>query len=100
MDSRDPFWAAKQSGMSLPSSPPYTDIHMPKDTPMAIYIAACAFTMGFAIIWHIFWLAAVTLLALVALVIARLSSDETSYYLPADVIAKIEAEISERKKRS
>jgi cytochrome o ubiquinol oxidase subunit 1 len=96
VNDRDPFWAAKQADQR-PSKPHYADIHMPKNTPMGMYIAGCCFLFGFAVIWHIIWLAPLALLGVVACVIIRVNDDDTSYYLPAAEVARIEA-ISTRKR--
>jgi cytochrome o ubiquinol oxidase subunit I len=87
---RDPFWAAKQANQT-PAKPHYSDIHMPKNTPMGLYIAGFSFLFGFAAIWHILWLLPVGLLGVIACVIIRVSDDDTSYYLSAADVAKIEA---------
>src|SRR5207237_1039048 len=57
--SQDAFWKMKKetSDKRLVTSNDYEDIHMPKNTPMGIYISIFAFLFGFAMIWHIFWLA-------------------------------------------
>ena len=86
---RDPFWAAKQANQK-PDQPHYTDIHMPKNTPIGMYIAGFSFLFGFAIIWHILWLAPVGLLGVIVCVIRRVSDDDTGYYLSAAEVAKIE----------
>ena len=93
---RDPFWAAKQAD-NQPEQPSYTDIHLPKNTPMGMYIAGFSFLFGFAAIWHILWLAPVALLGLIACVIIRVSDDDTSYYLAAAEVAKIEATSTRRR---
>ena len=87
---RDPFWAAKQADARF-EQPHYTDIHLPKNTAMGLYIAGFSFLFGFAAIWHILWLAPVALLGIIACVIIRVSDDDTSYYLPAAEVARIEA---------
>ncbi len=93
---RDPFWAAKQANQK-PDQPHYTDIHMPKNTPLGLYIAGFSFLFGFAVIWHILWLAPVGLLGVIACVIIRVSDDDTGYYLPAVEVAKIEATSKRRR---
>ena len=35
----------------------YENIELPRNTGMGIYISAFAFAFGFAIVWHILWLA-------------------------------------------
>lgn len=89
---RDAFWEAKQHGEDLGTAGEYTDITMPKNTPMGLFVAAAAFVGGFAVIWHIWWLAIVSLLAVITLLIVRLSDDETEYVIPAATVRKLEEE--------
>lgn len=90
---RDDFWQQKND----PSHPahtnkPYTDIHMPKSTGYGFLIAQGAFVMGFALIWHIDWLAIVAILGMIGLAIARSADQNTETILPAAEVARIEAE--------
>lgn len=88
--SRDPFWETKQKGANIPQ-PTYTDIELPKNTPMGMYIAAGAFLFGFGLIWHMWWLAVIGLLGAIVLIIIRSTDDETEYTITAKQVAKIEA---------
>ncbi|MDB5164473.1 MAG: hypothetical protein JWL89_99 [Candidatus Saccharibacteria bacterium] len=89
---RDPFWASKQAKKTT-EKPHYTDIYLPKNTGMGIFIAGFAFLLGFAIIWHILWLGVIGLAGIIACVIIRTTSDEESEYLiTAKEVAKIESE--------
>jgi len=86
---RDAFWEAKHT--IKPSSPPkYEDIHLPKNTSMGIVIAGFAFVFGFAVIWHIWWLAAMMLPAIVGCLIIRANEEETEIVIPAADIEKTE----------
>jgi len=93
---RDPFWVAKQA-KGKPGKPTYEDIVMPQNTGASIIIAAFALAFGFAMIWHIWWLAIVGLLGVILTLIIRATSDETEYTLTAAEIAKLEAGFSARK---
>ncbi len=88
--SRDAFWEQKQSGKKL-TAPRYEDILMPKNTPMAMYIAAAALAFGFGFIWHIWWLVALSGFGVVALVIIRSNQTDTEYVITAAEVAEIEA---------
>jgi cytochrome o ubiquinol oxidase subunit 1 len=94
VNDRDAFWAFKQGRDEdddpLPK-PEYTDILMPKNTPLGLFIAAFAFAFGFAAIWHIIWLAVVGFLGVVICIIVRASDDEPEYYVSAAEVKKIEA---------
>jgi cytochrome o ubiquinol oxidase subunit 1 len=85
---RDAFWEMKKNPMPKPV---YTNIHLPKSTPTGLYIAGAAFLFGFAIIWHIAWLAVVALIGIILLAIMRMLDDDIEYVVPAAQIEKIEA---------
>jgi cytochrome o ubiquinol oxidase subunit 1 len=89
---RDPFWKSKQKGHT--QKPEYTDIHLPKNTAIGIYIAAAAFVCGFGLIWHIWWLAGAGLLVVIGFVVARSEDDEPEFTIPATKVAKMEAAIT------
>lgn len=88
---RDAFWAAKHAKSSSVHTE-YEDIHLPKNTGMGIFIAGAAFTAGFAVIWHIWWLAVLGLLSVIGLIIIRSTAEHTEYVVPTEKIAKMEAE--------
>lgn len=78
----------KKRGWQRPKQ--YEDILLPKNTSVGIYIAGFAFLFGFAVVWHILWLALLGLGGAIACII-RLSFDEnTEYVLTAKEVAKIE----------
>lgn len=87
---RDAFWAAKQAAAGS-ARQRYQAITVPKNTPIALLIAASAFAFGFAMVWHIWWLAALGLLGVIAMVIQRTSDDRTKRIIPAPQVAKLEA---------
>ena len=88
---RDPFWAAKHS-REKPAKPHYTDISVPKNTPLGMFIAGAACLFCFAVIWHLWWLAGLGLLGVLGCLIARLTDEDTERIIPAAEVARIEAE--------
>lgn len=88
---RDPFWETKQTTEKIPK-PHYVDIQLPKNTPLGLFIAGFSFLVGFALIWHIYWLAVIGLLGVIVTVIIRMSDDNTEYTISAAKIARIEAQ--------
>ncbi len=89
--SRDAFWEKKSSSSKAPKDNHYEDIILPKNTAMGIYISALVFLLGFAVIWHIIWLAVLGLGGALVCFIIRAFDEETEYILPAKEVAKIEA---------
>jgi cytochrome o ubiquinol oxidase subunit 1 len=78
--SRDEFWEQKQKiGNGNLKTENYQSFEMPRNTAMGIYISAFAFLIGFALVWHIFWLAALSLIAAIACVIIRAFDENTEY---------------------
>lgn len=71
--------------------PVYQAIHMPKNTASGIYISAFLFMFGFAMVWHIWWLAAVCLVGSIVCLIRRAFDDETEYTITAEELVKMEA---------
>lgn len=86
---RDAFWEAKQ--LHNPPSTSYQPIWMPKNTPMGMIIAGCAFILGFAIIWHISWLIVLGILSVIASLVIHGNRQHTEYVISPDEIAKTEA---------
>jgi len=89
VSSRDPFWESKQQNKKI-SHTKYQPFEMPKNTGMGIFIAGFSFIAGFALIWHIWWLAAVGLLGIMASVIIRINDDNTEYTVTVEEIKRIE----------
>jgi len=86
--SRDAFTEMKAQGRAYERPDRYEDIHMPKDTGAGFGIGLLAFAFGFAMIWYIWWLAGVSALGILALVVAHASRDENEYVVSADQVAR------------
>jgi cytochrome o ubiquinol oxidase subunit 1 len=91
IDSLDAFNETKQRGHEARETPVYSDIHMPRNTPAGLFMSVAAGILGFALIWHIWWLAAISLLAIPVIFIVRSCNDDIDYYVPAAEVARIEA---------
>lgn len=90
--SRDPYWDIKQKG-GLPK-PKYEDLHMPKNTGSGIYISVLLFILGFAAVWHIWWLAIASLIGAIAVFVYRAFDENTSYIIPAKEVERMEKELA------
>ena len=89
----DAFWYQKERGEFKPEQEvEYEPIHMPKNTPTGIYISAWATVLGFGLIWYIWWLAAISFVAIIATAIRHSYNDDVDYYVQVDEIKAIEAE--------
>ncbi len=89
VDAIDPFWAAKQ-GEKVAQREKYEDIHLPINTPMGMYIGLLSFLFGFAMIWHIHWLATVSFVAIVICAVIRLSGDDEHQLITAAEVQKMD----------
>lgn len=88
--SRDAFWRMKEKGTVDNHPTHYSDIHMPRNTGVGVYVGIFGFAFGFAFIWHIWWLVAVGLVGMVACIIIRSYDNDTDYYVPAAEVERIE----------
>jgi cytochrome o ubiquinol oxidase subunit 1 len=87
---RDAFWDMKERGLAYRRPDRYEDIVMPKNTGHGFVIGVLAFVFGFAMIWHIWWLALASFLAIAATVIAKSADDDAYTIIPAAEVERIE----------
>ncbi|MCI5052757.1 MAG: cbb3-type cytochrome c oxidase subunit I, partial [Simkaniaceae bacterium] len=87
---RDAFWAMKHEGAPKPEQREYEDIHMPKHTGAGFAIGTWSCVFGFAMVWLIWWLVAVSFIAMMVHLFIRLCEKETEYYVPAAEVKEIE----------
>jgi cytochrome o ubiquinol oxidase subunit 1 len=92
VDDIDAFMDMKEKGVAYSKPDRYTDIQMPKDAPHGFIIGGLSFVFGFAMVWHIWWLAILTALGMLFAVIARSMDDDIHYIIPAAEIERIETE--------
>jgi cytochrome o ubiquinol oxidase subunit 1 len=93
----DAFWDSKQKGEHK-FKIEYEDIEMPKNTPLGMYIAAGAFLIGFAFVWHILWLGIIGLIVSVVGIIMLTSDDDNEYVIPAKEVEQIEKKARNRQR--
>jgi cytochrome o ubiquinol oxidase subunit 1 len=68
----------------------YEKIHMPSNTAQGFNIGVLSFVFGFAMVWHLFFLAALTGLGILICIIYRLYEKSTDFYVSIDEIEKME----------
>ena len=93
VEGRDAYWAMKQRALKqrkLSKEPVYTDIELPRNTPTGFICAFFATFMGFALIWHIWWIVAVSALGAYATFVVFAWRDRVEYVIPADVVARLD----------
>ena len=97
VNERDAFWAMKHSGeknMKHQNVQPFQEM---ENTGVPITLAGFALIFGFAVVWHIWWLAGLGFLGIVTTMIIRLSNDNVERTVTVEEIEKVEAEIAMRK---
>lgn len=88
----DAFWEAKQNGTAYQKPKQYAPIHMPKNTGAGVIIAGFSALFGFAMIWHIWWMAIAAFVAMIATWIIHSFNDDVDYYVQVDEIERIEGQ--------
>jgi cytochrome o ubiquinol oxidase subunit 1 len=91
----EPYWAIKQSAREqqvLRPEPAYEDIELPRNSPTGFVSAFFASFMGFALIWHIWWLVGLTFVGAYATFVVFAWRDRTEYRIPAAEVARINQE--------
>ena len=100
----DDYWYKKQKAKhskKLPvKKPAYRDIHMPRNTAAGLLIAGFSFFWGFAFVWHIWWLAGVTTLAMFVTLVKRVFNYDIDYWVKASDVEKIEGKIVQCRERA
>ncbi|MEM6463312.1 MAG: cytochrome o ubiquinol oxidase subunit I [Pseudomonadota bacterium] len=87
----DAFADMKRRGVVGVRPAAYEDIVMPKSTGAGIILGGLAFVLGFAMIWHIWWLAACALVGSVVVLILRVSNDDDEFIITAAEVEAIES---------
>ena len=85
----DAWWYMKQHGFQRPQSG-FLPIHMPRNTAAGVVIAAEATLFGFAMVWHIWWLAIVSIVALVLTAIIHTFDYNRDFTVPAEEVRETE----------
>ncbi|SNB78719.1 cytochrome bo3 quinol oxidase subunit 1 apoprotein [Arboricoccus pini] len=91
VDDLDAYWAMKEAGQTQ-NHAPYQPIHMPKNTGTGVIIGAFSLALGFALVWHIWWLAIVSAAVIVLASIIYSFSEDTAYWVQPEEIEAIENE--------
>ncbi|WP_421722809.1 cytochrome o ubiquinol oxidase subunit I [Bauldia sp.] len=87
---RDEFWEMKQRGDAYRRPDHYEPIAMPRNSPFGIVIGGIAFVLGFAMVWHMWWLAIICAVAAAIVIIIRSSDDNTDGIFPDFAVEVLE----------
>ncbi|WAJ30340.1 cytochrome o ubiquinol oxidase subunit I [Antarcticirhabdus aurantiaca] len=84
----DAFSDMKKRGYKRPLEG-FRAIHMPKNTGAGVILAALSVICGFAMIWYIWWLAALSFVAIIGYTIAHSFNYDRDFHIPVeDVVAE------------
>jgi cytochrome o ubiquinol oxidase subunit 1 len=96
VEDNDAYWGMKQRARQQAgedpayADPAYADIEMPRNSPTGFISAFFATFMGFALIWHIWWMVALAALGAFATFVVFAWRDDVEYVIPADAVARID----------
>ena len=85
----DAWWDMKRQNYQRPIEG-FAPIHMPKNTPAGIVLSGLSLALGFAMVWYIWWLAALSFLGIVAYAIWHTFEYEWDYYIPVEEVVSEE----------
>lgn len=86
--SRDAFTIAKESGRAYQRFEIYEDIEVPKNSAIGPVIAAVGFALSFSLVWHIWWMAILSVFAAAVAVIVRGFARDTNRIVSAAEVRK------------
>ena len=89
----EPYWNMKQRAIetqALTEEPDYEPIELPRNSPTGIVCAFFATLTGFALIWHIWWLALTGLVAAFATFVVFAWRDRDAFTVPVEEVRRID----------
>jgi cytochrome o ubiquinol oxidase subunit 1 len=89
----DAWYDMKRRGYERPKSG-YRPIHMPRNTGTGVILSGIAMVMGFAMVWYMWWLAALCFVSLIGFAIAHTFNYNRDYFVPVEDVERFEGERS------
>ena len=93
VEGEEAYWGIKQRAIEqskLRDEPEYVDIDMPRNSPVGFICAFFATIMGFALIWHIWWLVIAAFVGAFATFVVFAWRDDHEEIIPKDTVARID----------
>jgi cytochrome o ubiquinol oxidase subunit 1 len=87
------YWEVKQRAREterLGREPAYEPVEMPRNSPTGFVCAFFATIIGFALIWHIWWLMIVGVVGAYATFVVFAWRDVPEYVIPTDEVARVD----------
>ncbi|PDQ19300.1 cytochrome o ubiquinol oxidase subunit I [Mesorhizobium sanjuanii] len=95
VENEEPYWTIKQRALEEQGpadEDSYEPIEMPRNSPTGFVTAFFSTLIGFALIWHIWWLAIVGFIGAYATFVVFAWRDHGDYEIPPDEVARIDGE--------
>jgi cytochrome o ubiquinol oxidase subunit 1 len=87
----DAWWDMKTRGY-VRRKDGFKPIHMPKNTGAGVILAGLATLVGIALIWYVWWLAALAFVSLIAAAIIHTFNYNRDFHVPVEEVAQVEGE--------
>jgi cytochrome o ubiquinol oxidase subunit 1 len=87
----DAWYDMKRRGYVRPLDG-YHPIHMPKNTEAGVVLAGFSVAFGVAMIWYVWWLAAISFVGIIGYAIFHTFNFNRDYYIPAEEVLHTETE--------
>jgi cytochrome o ubiquinol oxidase subunit I len=91
----EPYWEIKRRAIEtqqLSAEPKYEPIEVPRNSPTGFITAFFSTMTGFALIWHIWWMVALGIVAAYAVFVWFAWRDTVEYSIPAEEVARYDRE--------
>jgi cytochrome o ubiquinol oxidase subunit 1 len=86
---RDAFWEMKQRAVTQRTGK-LRGIHMPRNTSTGLFIGGFSLVLGFALVWHIWWMAVFGGLGIIVSAIVHSFNENREYYMRAEDVARVQ----------
>jgi cytochrome o ubiquinol oxidase subunit I len=87
---RDAFWGMKARRIRFKPSV-FEPIHMPRNTGTGLIVGGFSVALGFALIWHIWWMALAGAAVIIGATIIHSYDSSRDHSVPAEEVAQAEA---------
>lgn len=94
VNTRDELAWRRKHGLENAKPDHYEAIHMPSNSGLPVIIGGLSAVWGFAMIWRIWWLAAISILAIIVCVIIRSFDKNEGYHLQPGEIEAMERDLA------
>ncbi|HEY4373215.1 MAG TPA: cytochrome o ubiquinol oxidase subunit I [Burkholderiales bacterium] len=93
VEGEEAYWGVKRRALEqarLSEEPAYQEIEMPRNSPTGFVCAFFATWMGFALIWHIWWLVIAAFVGAYATFVVFAWRDHHEERIPAETVARLD----------